>query len=67
MNRQRKARKGKGCGLNEERSARLEALGFVWGTLGAVQSPKAPAVENFAWVPVGLAPTKSARGSVSLI
>ena len=28
---------------------------------------KAPAVENFAWLPVGLAPTKSARGSVSLI
>ena len=30
MGDQRKAHKGKGGGLSEERTARLEALGFVW-------------------------------------
>ena len=28
---------------------------------------KAPAVENFAWLPVGVKSNKPARGSVSLI
>ena len=30
-------------------------------------APKAPAVENFAWLPVGAVSAKSGRGSVSLI
>ena len=32
---QRQARKGKGGGLSEERTARLEALGFVWDLYAA--------------------------------
>ena len=36
MSEQRTSRKGKGLGLSEERTTRLEALGFVWDLPEAV-------------------------------
>ena len=33
----------------------------------AIEQSKAPPVENFAWLPVGVVSAKPARGSVSLI
>ena len=36
-------------------------------TIPTNSTPKAPAVKNFAWLPVGVNYNKPARGSVSLI
>ena len=42
-------------------------LGWLFPYVLAHDPVKAPAVENFAWLPVGAVSTKTGRGSVSLI
>ena len=57
------------CGVFRVVGVRYRVFGGCFRVLGGVfvLCGKAPAVENFAWLPVGVISAKPARGSVSLI